>query len=104
MKAIINRKRYDTETAITLASCFWGESKTDDEYIKETIYVTKTGNYFMAYEGGPNSRYSVYKTCDTTSGSIGIKPLTRDEAYDWLENHECVMVIEKHFGDLITEA
>ena len=38
------------------------------------------------------------------SGGSDIRPLNRNEALEWLENHEGEEVIEKYFSDLIEEA
>lgn len=76
MKRIINDKVYNTETATHI--CTYQHSYPSEfSYVKEDLYVSKKGQYFIAYEGGPLSKYA--ETCgNNTSGSEGIR-LVDDE-------------------------
>jgi hypothetical protein len=37
-------------------------------------------------------------------GGEGIRPITREEALEWLESHDGGDAIEEHFSDMIEEA
>jgi hypothetical protein len=105
MKAVINRKRYDTDTATEIASWSNGAYSGDFNRCEETLYVTKAGNYFLHGEGGALSKYA--RSCEggrSRGGGSAITPMTRDEAIEWLEAHGEAEAIEKHFADAITEA
>lgn len=104
MKAIIDRKRYDTETAEEVADWDNGCSTTDFGYCSETLYRTKSGAYFLAGHGGAMSRWSQPVGNNGRGGGSGIMVLTPGEALDWLESHNAVDAIETHFADAIQDA
>jgi hypothetical protein len=103
MRATVNRKIYDTETASFLAKTGWGNS-TDFLSWSETLYQTKKGAHFLHCQGGPHSRHY----CSTGPNSSGwgsrIMACTAEEALNWCEKHGMQDVIESHFGDLVEEA
>lgn len=47
MKKIINGKAYNTETAKELGSYWNGYPHGDFSYVCETLYVKRTGEYFL---------------------------------------------------------
>lgn len=49
MKRIINKKVYNTETATLIAETTNGLSYSDFNCIKEDLYRTKKGQYFINY-------------------------------------------------------
>lgn len=103
MKQIIDGKRYNTETAMEIASYDNGLGTRDFRGYEETLYKTKNGAWFLAGEGGPMTKYS--QPCgDMTGGGEGIIPMTPAEVMNWLESHEETDAIEAHFPDKITEA
>lgn len=57
MKAIIEGKRYNTETATEIAYYSWG-SYSDFEHVEETLYRTENGAWFLVGGGGPKSTYA----------------------------------------------
>ncbi len=67
------------------------------------MYITKNGNFFLAGEGGAFSKYSE-SYGNSTGGGSDIIPLTKAEAFEWLEEKEETEVIEEYFSDMITEA
>jgi len=83
-KRIINGKTYNTETATRL----WYYEDPDGPPIEEVLYKTRHGAYFLYY-------------FNDLVPTEGIKPLTPDEAHDWLEN-KCFRpdVIETEFGEM----
>jgi len=103
MRRVINGKVYDTETA-TRVDYYQFSGGNDFRYMREDLYVTKKGNWFIEYEGGPMSKYVVDAGNGSRCGSDGIKALTANEAYDWLEKNECTNAIEEYFSKNIEEA
>lgn len=55
MKKVINGKVYNTETAEEVASYSFSNSN-DFRYIREKLYRTKKGNWFLYGEGGPMTK------------------------------------------------
>ena len=104
MKAVIEGKRYDTATAKEIGS---GEGKAypgDFHYISETLYITPRGNFFLAGEGGPLSRYGRPAYGGGTCGGEGIVPVTREEALFWCESQLDMEEYADYFSDMIEDA
>lgn len=85
MKKVINGKLYNTETAKRLGYTFHGESRSDFRYYEETLYKTKSGQYFIHGEGGPMSRYSRAVGQNSWSGGESIRPVSEEAAQAWCE-------------------
>lgn len=86
MKKVINGKLYNTESAKRLGYasyshpgdfCFW----------EETLYLTKSGNYFIHGEGGPMSKYAKSIGQNEWSGGEHIEPVNEAAAKEWAEEH-----------------
>jgi len=103
MKAIIEGKRYDTETAREIAHYRNGLGSGDFRHVSETLYRTNKGAFFLAGEGGPMTRYAEGNG-NSTWGSSEIIPMEDDEALDWLEANGTPESVEKEFPDRITDA
>lgn len=86
MKKIINRRKYDTDTATEIATYNNGKSYTDFGYIIESLYRKKNGEFFLAGESGAFMRYAHVCADNSVCGGSGIVPLSVDEAKDWVEN------------------
>jgi hypothetical protein len=105
MKQIIDGKRYDTETATKLAHWWNGCSTTDFNCVSEDLYKTKAGTFFLHGTGGALSGWSCsYEGGRSRGGGSGLRPLTNDEARQWLEDHELTEAIETHFAGAIVDA
>ena len=52
MKKIINGRKYDTETAKEIGYWSNGYPCSDFNHCEETLYLKKTGEYFLYGEGG----------------------------------------------------
>ncbi len=96
--AILNGKRYNTETATLIAQGGNGLDKIDCRHVHEELYRTKAGNWFLAGKGGPYSQYG------WREGGSRIKPLTPDEAFEWMEKNQAVEALEAYFQDRIKDA
>jgi hypothetical protein len=103
MKAIIDNIRYDTAKAILVANWTNGCPSSNFNFVEESLYITKTGKWFLLYEGGPASKYAV-KGNDYSRGTIGIRPFTVNDAYDFLEEHQLIDELEQYFPDEFADA
>lgn len=103
MIRIISGLRYNTETAISVAHWSNGLSYSDFRNCSEELFITKKGNWFINFEGGPASQYAVHSGNYSSSHS-GIKPLTSNEAFTWLQEHEETLAIEKYFTSEVDDA
>ena len=90
MKIIIDGKVYSTETAKEIGS--WDNGFSSDDFQCETLYVKKTGEFFLHGCGGAMSKY------DSTTGGEHIIPLNYDQARKLAESHLSADIIEKFFG------
>lgn len=103
MRAVIQGKRYDTETATLVASTEHGQSTRDFRFFTETLYLTPRGSWFLAGRGNGLSPYGA--ACGGMRGSEErITPLCPGEAQEWLEVHGKVNTLEAYFGELIEDA
>lgn len=105
MKAIINGKRYNTETATEVASWSNHASYSDFNHCEETLYRTPKGNWFTVGSGGPMSKYARSLGNNTRGGSSDVfTALTANEARAWLESNQETAALEEHFADTIDDA
>lgn len=86
MKKIINGKLYNTETAKEVASWWNGLGVRDFRNCEESLYLKKTGEYFLFGKGGGASSYA-QRFGDMWGYGEKIKPLTEEEAREWAEEH-----------------
>ena len=97
MKKIINRKRYDTETAKLIGS--YGYSNPSDfNYWSEDLYQKKTGEFFLYGEGGARTQYAQAIDLNSWCGGERIMPLSYDEAREWAEKHLDADTYKEVFG------
>lgn len=102
MKAIINGKRYNTETATRVAEHEYG-SGGDFEMVREALFCTPRGNWFLAGYGGVRSRYAEHVGHESWGGA-GIRPIDAPAALSFLEAWEEFDAIEKYFYGSIEDA
>lgn len=99
MKKIINGKKYDTATAKALYTMNSG-ALGDFEHVSETLYIKKTGEYFLYGEGGPMSRYARSAGQNCWSGGEAITPITEAKARAWAEKYMDGDEFESIFGEV----
>lgn len=104
MKKIIGGKLYDTQTAVCVGSYETGGSCRDFHYFEENLYRTPKGTYFVAGSGGPMTHYSRAVGQNEWSGGSDIRALTREEAFEWAEQHLDSDDVQAEFGDLVVPA
>lgn len=84
MKKIIKGKVYDTDTA----RCVGGDGGGDGFYRwSEELYQKRTGEFFLAGEGGPATKYAYSVGQNKWSGGSKIIPLDVEAARQWAEEH-----------------
>lgn len=105
MKAIIDGKRYNTDTAKPVFDCGSpaGMSYGDFGWWGGTVYRTKGGAYFLAGEGNAASRFAE-RVGDAYGSGEGIQPLTEREAFALAQEHADADTVERHFGHLVEDA
>jgi hypothetical protein len=104
MIRIIDGKRYNTGTATEIASYYNGLGRSDFHCVEETLYRTPKGAWFLEFWGGSLSEYS--RSCGPNSwcGDSGLKALSDDDAYLWLQHHNKTAALETYFADRVTDA
>lgn len=92
----IDGKRYDTETAKRLA--YWDNDKAYNDlfYYAETLYVKRTGEYFLHLEGGPRTNLARWLSDETVIGGDEIVPITETGARVWLAIKKADSAIIEH--------
>lgn len=104
MKKIINGKRYDTEKAECIGGYSYGYP-SDFNYIHEALYVTpRSKSYFLAGEGGANTKYSTTVSQGSWSGGERIQPMSESDAFEWAQRYLEPDEVEKYFSHLIQDA
>ena len=77
-------KLYDTDTATKIADKEEYFGSNNFRNIFETLYKKKTGEFFLAGEGGPLTKYA--EDCgEMKTFGEAIFPLTTEEAKNWAE-------------------
>ena len=109
MKKIINGKRYDTKTAVRIGHYDnigeGADSQSDFCWWAANLYRTpRSGQYFLAGEGGPMSRFSRPAGQNALSGGEGLTPLSDADAMAWAEQYLDAEVVEAEFADVIEDA
>jgi hypothetical protein len=87
MRAVIEGRRYDTETADLIARWSYGDGPQDWHHVQEKLYRTRQGSWFIAGSGGARSKYRVSTAQRTWYPGERIDALSSDEALEWLETH-----------------
>lgn len=99
MKKIINGRKYDTETAKEVGYWSNGYPCSDFNHCEETLYLKKTGEYFLYGEGGALTEYA-RSVCGGSTGGSRIIPMTEDGAKEWAMEHLECDEYEALFGEV----
>ena len=70
----------------------------DFDWVQETLYVKRTGEYFLHGKGGARSKYAV-PDGDFMGGGSEIIPLSEKEAQAFVEENGDTETYEKFFGE-----
>jgi hypothetical protein len=105
MKAIINGKRYDTDSATLLGEASSNLGRSDFGWWEAGLYRTpRSGAYFVAGRGHARSHYATNLGGGSWGAGEKIEPLTEGEAQAWAEAHLTADQVEAIFGDRIEDA
>lgn len=98
MKKVIKNKLYNTQSATQLADWDNGYTEIDPLYVKENLFIKKTGEYFIYAYGGAATQYAEQSGNNQfTAGEI-LLPITFEEAESWAKEKLQVEVYNKIFG------
>ena len=87
MIKVIGGKQYNRDTAKRLGKCYGGsEHNNDFGYWEESLYRTKSGNYFLHGYGGPLTRYATVRGNNSGWGEQ-IIPMTYEQSVKWAEDN-----------------
>lgn len=100
MKKIINGKMYNTETAKEVGNWWNGVGCGDFEYCSETLFLKKTGEFFLYGSGGALSKYAEYTGNGCSSGGDVIEPFTVSQAQTWIEKNLDAEIYISLFGEV----
>lgn len=97
MRKIIANKNYDTDTAVLVGE--WNNREYDSfDYVAESLYRKRTGEYFLHGEGGARSRYAESHGNNSWGAGETIMPLSVESATKWAESHLTADAYESEFG------
>lgn len=98
MKRIIKGKLYDTETALEIGRYDNGALPDKFDWICETLYCKRTGEFFIHGEGGARTIYASSPRPDTWASGEAIVPLTYDDAREFAQSKLTTSEYEAAFG------
>lgn len=87
MNKVLEGKYYDTEKAKEISRSDNGYYPNDFRYYEETLYQKENGDYFLHLEGGGLSPVRQITDGGSYCGGEAIKPLTLNEAKEWVEEN-----------------
>lgn len=87
MKKVINGAVCNTETAKLLGSFDNGERPGDIGYVKESLYRTKSGIFFLHAEGGAGTRYARQTEPNHWRSGEALSIFSLKAAQKWAEEH-----------------
>lgn len=99
MKAVINGRKYDTETAEMVGSWSNNLGRGDWHWCNEELYRKKTGEFFLYGEGGGLSPHRTWLTHNSFREGERIVPMTEDEAKAWVEKNLSYWDYANLFGE-----
>jgi hypothetical protein len=105
VKAIINGKRYNTDTATLIGeSGSAGLSYSDFRQWSAGLYKTRSGRFFLAGEGGPMTQFAHHYDDGGRSSGEKIIPLDSYQAMAWAERELSAEVVETAFASSLEDA
>lgn len=88
MKDRIGTLSYNTETAKKIGEYSADYPTNDFHFYKESLYKKRTGEFFLAGEGGPASKYAENaEGSQMLQGSAKITPISFNQAKLWYKNY-----------------
>jgi hypothetical protein len=89
MKAIINGKTYDTDTATEICNLPCQYDSGNFRYHSTKLYLTSKGALFLSGRGGPLSMWRQAEGSNGWRNGSGINVLTCEEARSHMESAAC---------------
>lgn len=86
MNRFIDGRRFDTDRAKPIAEWQNMSDQTSFDYLRETLYRKKNGEYFLHGEGHANTRYGNWQG-NTGGWGEKIMPMSPGDARLWAESH-----------------
>src|SRR3954452_13969610 len=102
MKAVIDKKRYDTTIATEIAEWYNGADYGRGYWVEETLYLTRRGGWFLHGKGGEGSLYRK-PMCGGSVRGEEIRVLSPEQVIAWCEEHQKVSVLDKYFADVVED-
>ena len=97
MKAVINGKRYDTNTAELIGEYSSPGGYSASYHLEESLFRTEKGQYFLAGAGGPLTKYAERANPNCWRGGSAIILLSSSLAQLWAERHLSAEEVEANF-------
>jgi hypothetical protein len=105
MKRIIDGKLYDTDQAKLIAEMDNGLPQGDLYHVREALYLTRNGAWFLAGKGGAAStRWAKDLGQGSTCQGGGIIALDEEEAAAWAEGNAEADVMLEYFSRYVENA
>lgn len=109
MRKIVDGKRFDTETATLIGEASnigrGADSVGDFHYWSAGLYRSpRKAHYFLAGEGGAMSRFAQSVGQNSWAGGRDIIPMSREQAFEWAQEHLATEEVEAAFGDMVEDA
>lgn len=98
MKKVINGKRYNTETAKSVAWWTNNKSYTDFGWCEEELFQKRTGEFFLYGQGGASTIYSRQTGENSWMAGEEIIPVSEKRAKLWVANRLGEDKIDVIFG------
>ena len=99
MRKTIANKSYDTDTAALVGT--WDNREYGNfDYVSESLYRKRTGEYFIHGEGGARSRYAESRGNNSWAAGEAITPLNIESATEWAQEHLDGDTYEREFGEV----
>lgn len=99
MKKIIKGKLYNTDTAKLIGGWSNNLGNRDFNFLNESLYLTKSGAYFLYGEGGANTKYGESAGNNSWSGGEQIQPMSPLSAREWAEENLTAEEYNNAFGE-----
>lgn len=97
MEKIINNHRYSTETSTFIGEYSNELDVSDEQYIYESLYRKRTGEFFLFCKGGAKTMYSK-KINNKRVYNEDIELTTYDEAEKWAKTHLSQEIYDYYFN------
>lgn len=100
MKRYIKNKSYNTDTAQSMGT-YQDDSLNNLGWIEETLYLKKTGEFFLHAAGGAATKYAERIGSNSWASGSCIIPLTFQEAKKWAEEKLTTDEYNAIFGEIV---